>query len=218
MISYVPTIYGAFSQREVNVTLLDARAGSPPSAVEILRRHAVYGGLPKLNDFVIAWESWSAQLLESHLSYPVVCYFRSQHENQSWVSALTAVLDTCALIMVGLEGVADWSAYMTFAMARHTAVDLTQVFRRRPVECAYERLPPADFARLRAILNEAGIPLREGPEADLKLQNLRELYEPYVAALSEYLLMDLPSWLPPEHVQDNWQSTAWQQPNQPNIF
>ena len=218
VIGYVPTIYSAFSQREVNVSMLDARAGSPPSAVEMLRRHAIYGGTDKLTNYIEAWESWAAQLLESHLSYPVLCYFRSQHENQSWVAALTSVLDTCALIITGIEGVPNWTAYQTFAIARHTAVDLTQIFKRKPLDCPYDRLPATDISRMRAILTNAGIPLRAGPDADQKLRELRDLYEPYLVALSQYLVMDLPDWLPPENVQDNWQSTAWRQSNQAELF
>src|SRR5208282_2303524 len=75
IIAYLPTLYGAFSQREVNISLLDARAGSPPTAGELLRRH----GRQRINDglgaYLRDWETWSAQLMESHLTYPVLCLF-----------------------------------------------------------------------------------------------------------------------------------------------
>ncbi len=93
MISYLPTLYGAFSQRELNISLLDARAGSPPTAAELLRRHAQFADNEVLTPYLRDWEIWAAQLMESHLSYPVLCYFRSQHDNQSWLAAFTAVLD-----------------------------------------------------------------------------------------------------------------------------
>jgi hypothetical protein len=85
VIGYLPMISQAFSRREVNISLLDARAGSPSTAAQLLGRHSHDGGddLRKLLD---DWERWSAELLESHVSFPVLSYFRSQHDNQSWVS------------------------------------------------------------------------------------------------------------------------------------
>src|SRR6185436_16763445 len=132
VIGYLPVLYGAFSRREVNISLLDARAGSPSSAAEMLRRHGESGHLHDLNVVLHEWEHWSAELLESHLSYPVLCYFRSQHDNQSWLSSLTTILDTCALVLVGVGDTPTWQAKLTFAMARHAVVDLAQVFRTMP--------------------------------------------------------------------------------------
>src|SRR5258708_33168947 len=99
VISYFPTMYGAFSQLELSISLLDARAGSPPTAGELLRRHARFRGPDILSRYLQDWEIWCAQLMESHLSYPVLCYFRSQHDNQSWLAAFTAVPVLGALIV-----------------------------------------------------------------------------------------------------------------------
>src|SRR5882672_7280776 len=132
VIGYLPVLYQSFSRREVNIALLDARAGSPSSAAEMLRRHGESGHLHDLNVVLHEWEHWSAELLESHLSYPVLCYFRSQHDNQSWLSALTTILDTCALVLVGVGDTPTWQAKLTFAMARHAVVDLAQIFRTMP--------------------------------------------------------------------------------------
>ena len=107
VIGYIPVLYGAFSHREVSVALLDARAGSPPTSSELLRRHAFAGGQEALVVLLIEWERWSAEILESHISYPILCYYRSQHDNQSWLSALTAILDTCALLISVVPGAAS---------------------------------------------------------------------------------------------------------------
>ncbi|MGH8060313.1 MAG: potassium channel family protein, partial [Candidatus Entotheonellia bacterium] len=115
VISYLPVLYQAFSRREVNISLLDARAGSPPSATELLRRHSQGRHLEELSRLLYDWEHWSAELLESHLSYPVLGYFRSQHDNQSWLAALTTILDTSALVMVGIDGTPERQAQLTFA-------------------------------------------------------------------------------------------------------
>src|SRR5713226_2047672 len=154
IIGYIPVIYQSFSRREINISLLDARAGSPSSATELLRRHRAEDTFDDLNRLLSEWERWSAELLESHLSYPVLCYFRSQHDNQSWLRALTTVLDTCALVMVGIDGAPIWQARMTFAMARHAVVDIAQVFRTAPSapELCGGRLTTDELSRLRGIL------------------------------------------------------------------
>src|SRR5439155_6213822 len=132
VIGYLPVIYQAFSRREVFISMLDARAGSPPTAIELLKRHAEGRTLDGLDGLLREWEHWSAELLESHLSYPVLAYFRSQHDNQSWLAALTTILDASSLIMAGLKGRSSSQAKLTFAMARHTVVDLCQVFNAEP--------------------------------------------------------------------------------------
>jgi hypothetical protein len=211
VISYLPILYQAFSRREASISLLDARAGSPSSAVELLRRHRAEDSFDDLNRLLSEWERWSAELLESHLSYPVLCYFRSQHDNQSWLGALTTVLDTCALVMVGVDHAPVWQARMTFAMARHAVVDIAQVFKTKPstVECCDTRLTSADLQRLRRILVENGITLSDGEETEQRLLQLRLMYEPYVSALSDWLMMPLPPWILPPDAIDNWKTSAW---------
>ncbi len=209
VIGYIPTIYQSFSRRETNITLLDARAGSPPSAGELLRRYASDGGLEALNDWLRDWEGWAADLMESHLSYPVLCYFRSQHDNQSWLTALTAVLDTCALVLVGVDGVARRQARLTFAIARHTVVDLAQIFRTRPMAPPLDRLPADQLAQLRAFLGSAGLKLSDTAEAPRHLAELRTIYEPYVFSLADHMQLRLPDWMPSGRQVDNWQTSAW---------
>ena len=209
VIGYLPFIYGSFSKREVNISLLDSRAGTPPTAGELLRRHSYAQGQTALRELLQEWELWSAELMESHLSYPVLAYFRSQHDNQSWIAALTAILDTCALVMTGVEDACERQAELTFAIARHAVVDLSQVFATRPVAMPYDRLPQSELRQLRDTLAEHGMKLSDGPEADAKLAGLRKMYEPYVYALASYLSQTLPPWIPTGKHKDNWQTTAW---------
>lgn len=208
VIGYLPMISQAFSKREVSISLLDARAGSPPTAGELLRRHSADPGGESLSQLLKDWERWSAELLESHISFPVLSYFRSQHDNQSWIAALTSVLDACAVILTGVDGAPARAARLTFAMARHTVVDLCEVFDLSPSPPAANRLSSEALSRLQSLLAGAGVTLRDGPDAEAKLASVRALYEPYANALSEFLLMPLPPWLPPETAQDNWQKTA----------
>jgi hypothetical protein len=156
------------------------------------------------------WERWSAELLESHLSYPVLAYFRSQHTNQSWLAALTAILDTCALIIAGVNDGPTRQAQLTFAMARHAVGDLAQIFARsRQPVLAPDRLPSSSLTALRDMLAKAGITVQDGT-AEQKLHDLRQMYEPHVQRLSHYLLMSLPPWFPPTATPDTWQITAWE--------
>ncbi len=193
IIAYLPTLYGAFSQREVSISLLDARAGSPPTASELLRRHGMERIQNGLARYLRDWETWSAQLMETHLTYPFLCFFRSQHDNQSWIAAFTAILDTCALLIAYGEGETKWQAQLTFAICRHAVTDLAQIFYIDSRLPKVNRLPAEDLPKVRSLLLECGVP--GCTEAgDAKLKELRLLYEPYLYGLSELLMMPLPSW------------------------
>src|SRR6266702_508685 len=212
VIGYVPVLYGSFSRREISVALLDARAGSPPTSTELLRRHAFPGGQEALVVLLVEWERWSAEILESHISYPILCYYRSQHDNQSWLSALTAVLDSCALLISTIEGPSTRQAQLTFAMARHALVDLGHVFHLEKNEAGWradgspDRLPPENFGRVCDLMQEAGMQLCGDPEASARLHALRALYEPHAQAIGYYLGMSLPGWIPEPRAKDQWKT------------
>ena len=209
MISYLPTLYGAFSERELNISLLDARAGSPPTAAELLRRHSQFADSEVLTPYLRDWEVWAAQIMESHISYPVLCYFRSQHDNQSWLAAFTAVLDVSALLIAYGEGTAKWQSKLTFAIARHAVVDLAEVLRVPAVQPAKDRLPPNEVVQVRNLLVECRASSNCGESGDNKLTQLREMYEPYLNGLSLRLLMPLPSWGVGHNFVENWKRSAW---------
>jgi len=209
VIGYLPVLYQSFSRREVNISMLDARAGTPPTACELLRRHQEAGSMSSIDQLLRDWESWAADLLESHLSYPVLCYFRSQHDNQSWLAALSTVLDACSLVMVGIDGMPKWQAQLTFKMARHTIVDIAQIFNAAPGKDD-GRLTSEGLAELRAALANSGTALRNEPGDDATLAELRAMYEPYTEVMSRYLMMPLPGWMPKARAADNWQTSAFE--------
>ncbi len=209
VIGYLPVLNQSFSRREVTISLLDARAGSPPTAGEMLRRHCHDEGMEELRKLFHEWERWSADLLESHLSYPVLAYFRSHHDNQSWLGALTAILDASAFAIVCVEGSCERQAQLTFAITRHTIVDLAQIFNCPPREAGQDRLSETEWDALRTTLAEAGLKLRDEKPAKQELSELRRLYEPYVYSLSRYLYVAVPPWIPTPNAIDNWQTSAW---------
>lgn len=208
VIGYLPTIYSAFSRREIEISLLDARAGSPPTAAELLSR-AVDGESGTLDGLFHDWERWAAEVLESHLSYPVLSFYRSQHSNQSWLGALTVILDATALVIAGIDGVSSEQARWTFKMARHAVVDLAQVVNARYNPHATERLTPEDLAQIRTQLAGKGLKLGDGAEVEQKLHDLRLKYEPYVTGIARNLYIALPPWIRHEIVRDNWQAGPW---------
>jgi hypothetical protein len=209
VLSYLPVIYQVFSRREVTIVLLDAQAGSPPTAAEILRRNAGTKGEASLERLLHDWERSAAEILESHVSYPVVSYFRSQHTNESWLAALTAILDTCALLISSVDKGASRQARLTFAMCRHTVADLAQVFAVAPRNADTDRLPASELQRLSTLLTQSGLKICDGESSAEKLKKLREMYEPYLQALSEFLYMELPPWILATEITDNWRTSAW---------
>lgn len=214
VIGYIPVVYASFSRREIQISMLDARAGSPPTAIELLVRLAGSSENPAIEQIVLDeilrdWERWASELLKSGISYPVLSFFRSQHSNQSWLGALMTMLDVTSLLLTGIEGIHPGQARLTFAMARHAAVDLAQVVNARYDPEAPERLTDADFDTLRDTLAAAGLKLRASEEGRQKLTKLRSMYEPYVHSTARNLMVTLPPWQRLEKVRDNWQAGPW---------
>ncbi len=212
VISYLPTIFGAAARREAAITLLDARVGSPPTAAGLLSRTGHDPGAIDLQ--LREWEQWAADLLETHLSYPILAFFRSQHDRQSWLAALVVILDVSALVRVGITAdgrpVPSGQARLTFAMARHVAGDLCQILDAPPRFTSGNRLTLADWELLWRLLAAHGIVLAQPDRAREHLAAMRALYEPYVSALADRTLLTLPPWIPAPDASDDWQTTAWQ--------
>ncbi|HSI73942.1 MAG TPA: potassium channel family protein [Fimbriimonas sp.] len=214
VIGYVPVLYSAFSRREVQIILLDTRAGSEPTGLELIRRHAEAGAMDQLATVLRDWERFGAEMLESYLSYPLLAYYRSQHDNQSWLRSLTAVMDACALIESCFESAEPWmkplhfQARATFAMGRHVLVDLSYILDVPPVEGDLTRLGPEDATRICGVLAQFGLASAHGSEAPLAA--LRRMYEPYAQGLAGELLLELPIWVEDSPHIDNWQTSAWE--------
>jgi len=139
----------------------------------------------------------------------VLCYFRSQHDNQAWLAAFTAVLDVSALMIAYGDGATKWQAQLTFAISRHAVLDLAEVLRVRPVRPRVDRLPAEDVSKVRGLLVECGASQNCAEAGDLKLTELREMYESYLNGMSLRLLMPLPSWGVGARFVENWKRSAW---------
>jgi hypothetical protein len=208
VIGYLPVLYQSFSNRELRILLLDARAGSPPSVAQFVLRR---GSDPdRLEERLADWEEWALDLLHCHLSYPMLAYYRSQHTNQSWLAALTTILDVSALVVLTSEHDLKRQAQFTFAAGRHALVHTASVFRIRPSHAHQNRLSGEEFSRLCAVLSADHTPLQLQRISEPELQRLRLMYEPYANALATYFLMSLPPWIPSALTSDNWQIASWE--------
>ena len=151
------------------------------------------------------WERWCAELLESHMSYPLLAYFRSQHDRQSWVAALTAILDATALMVACLDDPRGTQPLLTFAMARHAVIDLKHIFggavTASPIRITFEDFPAIDQ------LLEMWCPNgRDRKAVKRQLRMLRATYEPLMWRIGQRLLMPLPPWLPDAEAEADWEA------------
>jgi hypothetical protein len=208
VIGYLPALYQAFSRRETKVSLLDPRAGSPPSAGALVVDCGQHGSWADVDAYLEKWEEWTGDLMESHLSYPVLTHFRSQHVNQSWLGALTVIMDAAALALAAAPAGSAENAEMTYRMGRHALSDLTFTLRVKPVAPGQERLTPDKLGELLGELDRVNLPYEDPDAIAGRLAELRATYEPYAQALGEYLVLDLPEWLAPEPAA-NWKGGYW---------
>lgn len=204
VIGYLPVIYQGFSRREVNINLLDSHAGSPPSALFLLQQLSKGKIAEDVKPQLEKWEIWCAELLETHISYPVLAYYRSQHDAQSWVAALLMILDASVLILVSENNSLHANAKSTFAIARHAAVDLTLAYYLTPQSPPHDRLKKKDLLVLKKLLKSSHFSLEEGLKAEEKLIFLRGLYEPFMQALSDYFLLPIKPFISDGKIVEAW--------------
>lgn len=210
VIGYLPSIYTAFSSREVVISRLSTRAGAPPSAGALLRRASERGGWAELDRYLRDAEGWAAEMMETHLSYPLLGYYRSQHLGQNWLSALTTIVDTSAVLLAALEEDASEAetAELTFAIGRHALSDLALQFTGKTYTGAPRAFGDAEAAQLRALLEGGELRLRTDEEWRTRLDKLRERYDHNATALARELALRLPGWLPDDELIATIKSSA----------
>jgi hypothetical protein len=195
VITYMPVLYQLFSRRETHVIMLAERAGEPVSAVALIQNHARRHAMHHLDELLEDWEKWSAELLESHVSYPMLSYYRSPDNDQSWLSALAVVMDTCALRLSGSLPLDEFQAEATLAMSVKALDSIAEILKIKPLARYPDRLPRERFVALTGALHDLRLPLGEG-DVWSRLSKLRDQYEPLLAAMSDYFVIRLPEWMP----------------------
>src|SRR5438128_10466211 len=122
------SLYESFQRREELVVTLDALAGAPPSGLQMLETAAELDLRPKLASTFDEWRDWMAAVLESHLAYPILFYFRSSHDNEAWLNSFGAVMDAATLVISTLDGEAEGSARLTLTIGKHLVEDMSWFF------------------------------------------------------------------------------------------
>jgi hypothetical protein len=198
LISYLPTIYGAFSRRELLVNLLEVRADSPPSAVVMLTRFQRLHGLDALHDMWEQWEPWFSELEETHTSLPILVFYRSQQPDHSWVNAAGAIMDTAALARAVVDTPLDVQADLTiragYLALRRIADYFYIAYEHHPRQDDPTSVSRAQFEEACTVLAAAGVPLKADREqAWLDFNGWRVNYDAPLRAL-ERITLAPPSW------------------------
>ena len=192
-ITFLFSLYTTFQRREQLVVTLDERAGAPPSGVRLLETSARLGMLDDLPRLFAAWELWSAEVLDSHLAYPLLGFFRSSHDNESWVSALGALLDAATLCVTTVEGVTDGQARMLLGLGTHLVEDVTRFFAMpHEHETLVER---SEFDAARAELAGAGLRLRDANESWAAFTKLRARYASDLNSMAAFWAVPPAQWI-----------------------
>jgi hypothetical protein len=201
IITYMPLLDQAYGSREVQNLLIHSRAGRPPSAIKLLSRYVDCDHSEVLRGNLREGERWMAEILQSHLSHPVLAFYRAQHPGESWLTALATILDTCALLITGAEGLPTDQARLTYRMGLNLLRDLTKALGK-PVDTRCRvRLTEADLPALIAASKAARLPLTFEPGATLELLRLARRYDVYLVSLATWLMSPLPAWIPLEEVK-----------------
>jgi hypothetical protein len=192
VIAYLPVLYQAFNRREVGVLLLDARAGSPPSGPELLHRMGSAGVASSLPELFEEWERWVADVLETHMSYPLLTVFRSPHDNTSWITSLGSVLDAATLIITSVDDEPDERAKLLYGTAVHAVEDLFYYLQLTEREAVIQR---GEFEDVLHDMKEDGFVVRPLDEAFERFTRKRATYAPRLDAIAVMLAAPPGLWI-----------------------
>jgi hypothetical protein len=192
VIAYLPVLYQAFNRREVGVLLLDARAGSPPSGPELLHRMGSAGVASSLPELFAEWERWVADVLETHMSYPLLTLFRSPHDNTSWVTSLGSVLDAATLILTTVQDEPDERAKLMYGTGVHAVEDLFYYLRLTEREAVIQR---DEFEDVLQDMKDDGYSIRPADDAFARFTQKRATYAPRLDAIAVLLAAPPGLWI-----------------------
>jgi hypothetical protein len=191
VITFIFSLFASYQRREVLVVTLSARAKSPPSAVTLLETHARLEMIDELPRLFRDWERWVAEVLDSHVAYPLLGYFRSSHDNISWISALGAVLDSAALVVTTIKGVPRGQAQIVLRVGAHLVEDISNYIARAGDGSAVAH---DDFAAVHGRLAAAGYELEPLDRSWRAFERVRRTYAGRLDALADYWATPAPSW------------------------
>jgi hypothetical protein len=192
VISLLFSLYGSFQDREKQVVRLDALAGAPPSGVQILETVAKYEAPQRLEQTFDEWTNWTAAVLESHLAYPILLYFRSSHDNEAWLNSFGSVMDAACIVVSTFEGKSA-AARMMLNIGIHLAEDFSWYFHlENPGVPGIDR---SEFEDARERLLHAGYKCRSADEAWEGFAALRSKYAGPLNTLARKLAIVPAQWI-----------------------
>ncbi len=191
VVTFLFALYASYQRRETAVVLLQAKAGAPLSAVVLLETLARLDLDDHLPGFFGQWEQWIVEVLDSHVAYPLLGYFRSSHDNLSWISALGTVLDTASLVLTTIEGIPRGQAALVSELGTHLVEDITNIGNRAQATASLDR---AAFDAVHARLGAAGYRLVPEAEAWTAFSAARAAYADRLEAMAAFWLLPSVSW------------------------
>lgn len=192
VVTFLFSLYGSYQRREINVVALQAAAGAPPSAVALLETYAELRLVDRFPDLFLDWQRWAVEVLDSHVAYPLLGFFRSSHDNLSWISALGTVLDTASLVLTTIDGPPRGEAKLFKRVGTHLVEDIYNLGFRAGVPTNLER---SDFDAACDRLEAAGYTLEARDHAWPAFESARATYAPRLEAMARYWATPATSWL-----------------------
>ncbi|HYR48725.1 MAG TPA: ion channel [Candidatus Eisenbacteria bacterium] len=187
------SLFESFRSREELVISLDALAGAPPSGVHILETAAELGMRHELGAVFDEWRQWSSMVLESHLAYPLLVYFRSSHDNEAWVNSFGAVMDAAILVMSTVEDGAIGPARLMFTVGNHLVEDLSWVFRFK--SASYPIVEQSEYVAAVALLTKAGYKVKDTEKGWKHFAQLRSKYAMTLNQMANLLALPPAQWI-----------------------
>lgn len=201
LISFIPTLYSAFSKRESAVNMLEVRAGKPPSALELIKRFHRLQRLDKLNDLWVSWELWFVELQETHTSFSMLAFFRSPDPQHSWITAAGTVLDAASMVNSTLEIPKDAQSDLCIRagyLALQNIASLYQIpFEPKPKRTDPISITREEFYEAYENLAREGVPVRVDRELAWEdFAGWRVNYDRVLVALAGLLMAPPPNGHP----------------------
>jgi hypothetical protein len=194
LISYLPALYGAYSRREARLLTLDDPSGERLTPVRVIALHASDQNLDLLYRFFAEWEMWTAEVLESHVSYPMLALFRSQQPGQSWITALGVVTDSATLACACIEGADKREPYFLYRRGRRALSEIADRLHVPESAPSHSWLTVANFDIAWSSLTDLRVPLVDKAGAWARLQELRDPYGNRLEEVIDYLLAPHGFW------------------------
>jgi hypothetical protein len=195
--AFLFALFAAFQRREAFILTLRERTGAPPSGVDFLERMVEFDMLADLSETFRSTEAWMADLMETHLAYPVLSYFRSTHDLQSWVGTIGALLDAATLVITTVDVGSAGQARMVSRLGRHLVGDYVHLYRLFGGAIAGDSpgIERGEFDRAYDRLAARGVRMQPADAAWTEFAALRASYAVPLNVMAQYWRIPPAQWI-----------------------